>query len=143
MPARSIERPSDTPLTSSAEVMQWLEFLCLNSSCRGLGGHELADSPIAPLASNKLGLGHDGASNIREFLRAKYARKPGEPTSGFDVSTAKLHLIGLTPSTEVQGRALRRELAANAMAQSTDSFQKRDERLLLADVAADIWAAFG
>jgi hypothetical protein len=54
---------------------------------------------------------------------------------------AKLHLLGLTPAAYASTRADRRVLAAAAVGSPVDTFIRRDEGLLLADVADDIWAA--
>jgi hypothetical protein len=49
----------------------------------------------------------------------------------------------LSPAALAQPRAIRRQLAADAMGMALDTFQRKAEDLLLADVANDMWMVFG
>ena len=138
MPARSIPRPSQEGLTSPEQIHQWLTYLCLNSTSRGIGGHEFRE------AVDSWGLGTKNLSSqavadeLRGHLRARY-RPHGQRTLAGDAGLAKLQLLGLTPEAMVQPRAIRRQLASQAMGHVLNTFQRRYERALLRDVADDVW----
>lgn len=143
MPARSIPRPAGGTATSRLQLHAWLRYLCINATCRGLGGHELLDAePLVGLgclvAQDELAVPEVRAHRLRALVRAEYLPLDGHRLGG-DPQAAKLHLLGLSAEGFVQPRAERRRLAAEAMGTPLDTFQKRAENDLLHDVAADLW----
>lgn len=143
MPARVIPRPAGGTPTSRHHLHAWLRYLCLNATCRGLGGHELIDAePLVGLSCLGSADSSDApevrAHRLRQLLLAEYQPLPERHLSG-DPQLAKLHLLGLSTEGFLQPRARRRGLAAEAMTIAVDSFQKQAEDNLLQDVAADLW----
>lgn len=133
-------RPSDSPPGSVEDVEAWLRYLCVNSTCRGLGGHELAEAPLVKLPALEDEVGPIAADRIRTYLRSHYR----DPEMG-DAGQAKLNLLGLTASSMTQSRAVRRRRTAEQLSIPLDTFQhgaNSTEALLLRDVAADLWGQF-
>jgi len=136
MAARSLLRPANRIPNSSEEILDWLKFLCLNSDCRGLGGHELdrSEGLLKLTILNQGATPHERAILLRRTLTDEMGR---DEDGGAGLAT--LHLLGLTPVSKRQPRPLRRRLAANAYGQALDTFQKRYEMPLLQDVAEVLW----
>lgn len=136
MGSRRLPRPPSRAIRSSDEVLEWLQFLCLNSDCRGLGGHELLG------CHELLGLTLVTAMGaVTPFERARTLRnviKAAVPPDD-EPSLATLELLGLTQSTTRQPRPVRRRLAAETYGLPLNTFQKRYELLLLRDLAEVIW----
>ncbi len=138
MPAGKLHRPSEAPVTTGEEAYQWLRYLCVNSTCRGIGGHELVETPLAdiPLAPTPA----LGAEQVRDALRVRYLH----PAYGKQHPTdkAKLHLLGLSIAGHLAPRATRRNYAAEEVNIALDTFRRFDEGLLLRDVAYDLITIF-
>jgi hypothetical protein len=133
MGARRLPRPPSKRIGSALEVLDWLEFLCLNSDCRGLGGYELVDSTeLLGLTVLSGDTPYAKAECLRQILKHLF-------TPDSDSSLATLHLLGLTPSSTRQPRPNRRRLAAEAYGQAINTFQKHYELPLLRDAAEAIW----
>jgi hypothetical protein len=136
MGARRLPRPPSVSICSSDEILEWLRYLCINSECRGLGGHELIDcKQLLDLDLITVRGGdtpHKRAQVLRETI--KQALPSGD---GPDIAT--LQLLGLTPSSSRQPRPFRRKLAADSLGMVLNTFEKRYESLLLRDVAEVLW----
>lgn len=141
MGARCIPRPSSGTPTDANDVYAWLVYMCVNSDCRGVGGHELTTTA---LVSMRLVDGLTGSANrqeraraLRDLLVASYASRPDTDVVPADRAIA--HLLGLLPRSARQPRPIRRQLAADAMGMTLDTFQRRYEKRLLRDVADELW----
>jgi hypothetical protein len=138
--ARSIPRPQTGTPKSPADIFLWLEYLCLNSDCRGLAGYELEQ--CGELLSLDFLVADDSfggrAKALREVLRRHHSRRCEAEGSGL-ADAATLCLLGLTPKTAKQPRAERRRSAADVMRMPIDTFRRRYERRLLMDVAHELW----
>jgi len=137
MGARNLPRPQTGTPTTPAEVVEWLRYLCLNGTCRGLGGHELSACPelirMDVVLRRARREGVVPADAFRSIVRERF------PLS-VDGELVPHHraiwcLLGMTSATIGGGRAFRRAQAASALGVPIDTFQKRLEKLLLYDVA--------
>lgn len=142
MGARRIPRPAAGRPGSPEAVFEWLEYLCLSSDCRGVGGYELAESELVRLEGLRPLADGDSdqarADALRSLLRSVCSGAVADAAT-MDADRATLCLLGLTPATFKRPRATRRAEAAAAMGMATDTFQKRYERKLLLDVAHEVW----
>jgi hypothetical protein len=116
-------------------LLDWLRFLCLNSECRGLGGHELIGTELLNLTL----IARRGAGTPASQADVLRAVIHGILREENDANLATLHLLGMTPAMARQPRPLRRQAAADIYGQPLDTFQKRYELLLLRDVAETLW----
>lgn len=142
MGTRKIPRPKTGVPNSPDEIFLWLEYLCLDSDCRGLGGYELVACPeLLGLSVLAPPTKVDGlelrAKRLRGLLSESCLDDGLDEISG--PAEATLALLGLTSSSARQPRAARRRLAADAMSLALDTFQKRYERRLLRDAAHELW----
>lgn len=154
MPARALPRP-DTPPTSPQAIYAWLEYLSLDSSCRGLGGYELVETPelLELAALSAVDTDAERAHLLRDLIRQQFPPATEPPrvveyysggievnvTAIGDANKARLHLLGLTPQSTGRQRPVRRRLAASAMREMLRTFISRYEKDLVWDVAYELW----
>lgn len=134
MPAKRIPRPAARP-TSAEDLCNWLEHLCLSSESRGLGGFELAECTDLLDAFPQL-----AATENHSVKAAHFRQRVRELRDGQRDADGLLALVGLSPDTLRVDRAHRRLIARNALLMGEEAFVGRYDRLLLRDLAHDLWA---
>lgn len=148
MAGRRRARPPDKPITSTEDLIGWLDYLCLSSDSLGLHSATVAQS--GPLISMRLvDRATDSPNHWRRAsaLRAELARIVRENFDRYQHSGVQMGpapaleaLLGLVPHLASTPAASRRAAAADAFGQRKDTFQRRSEQALLRDLAGAWWA---
>ncbi len=142
--ARRRPKPLTGTPSSIDDVEDWLAYLCLNTTGRGLDGSELLDCPdlLALHLLDSYAVVPDSQTSRAAALRQLLRERFDAPTDRFhppDPNLATQHLLGLSHSTSRQPRSRRRELCAYALGLNVDTSQRRHEEPLLRDAAEFIW----